>query len=108
MYFTQQLMSNPGRHFIWVIVRCNMFPVNHVRVSQKFSFIEIFELLDFHRVMHIGAKMSNFERKINNRSSIPILILISPDFGIFSGKFGRHNSIRVLEYYVIRFGSVIS
>ena len=74
-----------------------------MRVSQKFSFIEIFELLDFHRVMHIGAK-------INNRSSlpIPILTLITPDFDIFSGKLSRHNSIRVLEYHVIRFGSVIS
>ena len=73
MYFTQQLISNPERpfvfnpHFIWVIVRCDAFSVNHARVSQKFSFIEIFELLDFHRFMHVGAKMSNFECKINNR-----------------------------------------
>ena len=54
-------------HFIWVIARCNAFPVNHVKVSQKFGFFEIFELSDFHRFMHIGAKMSNIACKINSR-----------------------------------------
>ena len=44
-----------------------MVPVNDVKISQKFGFIEILELLDFHSFMHIGGKMSNFARKINSR-----------------------------------------
>ena len=37
------------------------------RSCKKFSFIEILELLDFHSLMHIGVKMSNFACKINTR-----------------------------------------
>ena len=55
--------------FIWVIVRCDAVnvPVSRSKISQKFSFIEILELSDFHSFMHIGAKMSNFACKINSR-----------------------------------------
>lgn len=51
---------------MWVIVRFNAFPVNHAKLSQKFSFIESFELLDLHSFIHIGAKMRNFVCKINS------------------------------------------
>ena len=55
----QQVFPNVPR-FIWVVVRCNAAPVNHVKITQEFSFIEILELSDFNSFMHIGAKMSNF------------------------------------------------
>ena len=55
-------------HFIWVIARCNAFPISHAKVSQEFSFIENFELSDFHLLLFIlRAKMSNFASKINSR-----------------------------------------
>ena len=51
-------------HFISVIVRGNAVPVNHAKISQKFSFIEILELSDFniraYCIQHSRAKMSNF------------------------------------------------
>ena len=48
-------------------MRYKTVPVNHAKILQKFSFIEILELSDFHSFMHIGAKMSNFVCKINSR-----------------------------------------
>ena len=45
---------------------CNAVPVNHAKITQEFSFIEILGLSDL-SFMHIGAKMSNFSCKINSR-----------------------------------------
>ena len=38
-------------------MRYKTVPVNHAKILQKFSFIEILELSDFHSLMNIGAKM---------------------------------------------------
>ena len=89
-------------HFIWVIVPCNAVPVNDAKISQKFSFVEILELSDFHSFMHIGAKMSNFACTINS------IVITYTNIDILPGEFVRHKSIRILEYWVTRVGSVIS
>ena len=58
-------------HFISVIVRGNAVPVNHAKISQKFSFIEVLELSDFniraYYIQHVRAKMSNFAYTKNSR-----------------------------------------
>ena len=68
----QQVFANVPR-FICVVVLC----VNHAKITQEFSFIEILELSDFNSFMRIGAKMSNFSCQINSRVVTYTNILVS-------------------------------